>query len=129
MLVLSLECFGGGCCCYHLMCLFQAFKLGMTLANGYTWILFAWYPRQWWFAQSEERSSYVPVQCTQSEIESVVEYAIIIDHYAFVEEANRDTITAADLVSCCLFMQPGTRVLNIKNEGMKNWTVDVVGMV
>lgn len=77
----------------------------MTLENGYTWISFAWYPENWWTMDPLERFSYTPVTCTQDEIESIVEHAILIDHFAFVEEDYRDNTTAANIVGVC-FSEP-----------------------
>ena len=71
----------------------------MTHANGYLWLFHAWYPREWWLDDPAERTSYEPTICQRNEIEEMIEHAILIDHYANVEEEHRQDPTNATLVS------------------------------
>jgi hypothetical protein len=68
--------------------LLQALRLGLTLSNGYLWLLHAWYPPNWWLAEAAERSGYTPEICSLEEIEGMIEYAILVDHFASTEDTK-----------------------------------------
>jgi len=68
----------------------------MTLANGYVWLMFAWYPEHWWQAKQVQRPYTLP-NCTTEQLESVILDGILIDHYSFVSDKN--AVTDIGLVS------------------------------
>ena len=70
--------------------LLQAYRHGLTLENGYVWLSYAWYPDDWW-TEPANRTSYVPDTCSRGELEEMLEYSIVIDHYAFVEDKDENT--------------------------------------
>ena len=76
----------------------QAYRLGMTHANGYLWLFHAWYPSEWWLDEPADRTGYKPVICERKEIEEMIEYSILISHYANVGEDQRNDPTNATLV-------------------------------
>lgn len=69
---------------YALEILCQAVRSGLTHRNGYQWILFHWYPDQWWLNPPANRT-YQPAVCSQSEIVSILDFAITVDHYPCVD--------------------------------------------
>ena len=71
----------------------------MTFRNGYVWLLFAWYQDNWWQDESVSRSIYNPITCRISELEEILEYAILIDHFPFVPPEDRSMTTDAGMVS------------------------------
>lgn len=70
----------------------------MTHRNGYLWLLHAWYPSEWWTDTPADRT-YEPVLCSREELEEMIEYGILINHYASVEEEQRGAVTNSSLVS------------------------------
>lgn len=80
----------------------------MTHENGYLWLLFAWYPPMWWSPSNlQERNSYVPVNCSREEIESMVEFAVPIDVFPYVADENRQDPTSSNMVSFVLIKARG----------------------
>lgn len=78
----------------------QAYHLGMTRENGYIWILFSWYGSNWWTRGQVTTQTYSPYNCSQTEREAFIEGVFLIDHFAFVEEDQKDIVTDLGLVSC-----------------------------
>ena len=76
----------------------QAYIEGMTFGNSYVWLLFAWYQDNWWQDEPVSRSIYNPITCTTSELEEILERAILIDHFPFVPPENRSMTTDAGMV-------------------------------
>ena len=72
---------------------------GMTSRNGYVWLLFAWYQDNWWQDEPVSHSTYNPITCHISELEEILEYAILIDHFPFVPPEDRSMATDAGMVS------------------------------
>ena len=77
----------------------QAYELGLTHENGYLWLLFAWYPINWWTTEPANRTSYEPRTCSEDVLERMLEYSIVIDHYTYVE--NKTAITSSGMVHAC----------------------------
>lgn len=71
----------------------------MTHQNGYMWMLFAWYPEEWWLDPPVNRTRYTPEECQQSEIEDILEHALLIDHFPYVSEGEKSIPTSSGLVS------------------------------
>ena len=69
----------------------------MTFSDGYVWLLFAWYQDNWWQDQPLFQASYDQISCSVSELEEILDRAILIDHFPFVE--NRSMTTDAGMVS------------------------------
>ena len=68
----------------------QAYSRGLTLENGYLWLSYAWYPDEWWIKPAN-RTNYEPALCSREVLETMLEYSIVIDHYAFVDDKNMST--------------------------------------
>ena len=77
----------------------QAYIEGMTFRNSYVWLLFAWYQDNWWLDKPVSQSIYNPITCTTSELEEILERAILIDHFPFVPPENRSMTTDTGMVS------------------------------
>lgn len=77
----------------------QAYIEGMTFGNSYVWLLFAWYQDNWWLDKPVSQSIYNPITCTTSELEEILERAILIDHFPFVPPENRSMTTDTGMVS------------------------------
>ena len=72
---------------------------GMTLSNGYVWLLFAWYQDNWWQDEPLFLASYNQINCSSSEMEEILDRAILIDHFPFVPPENRSMTTDTGMVS------------------------------
>ena len=65
--------------------------------NGYQWLLFAWYSKQWWLADPTSRR-YIPETCDQRMMEDMIEYSILIDHFSHVTTEQKSNPTNTSLV-------------------------------
>lgn len=70
----------------------QASELGMTRENGYVWLMYAWYGANWWIRELSSK-------CTIATRVAMIEGAITIDHFPFVERKDFDKITDLGVVN------------------------------
>ncbi len=68
--------------------------MGRTFSEGYLWLLYPWYPQEWWTTGQV----YEITSCRPADIQNALERAIIIDYLPLSDE-GRDKETEAGLVS------------------------------
>ncbi len=69
--------------------------MGRTFSEGYLWLLYSWYPQEWWTT-----GAVYDTTCRSEEIQSALDHAIIIDYLPLSDEAEgREEETDAGLVS------------------------------
>ena len=56
----------------------------MTHQNGYMWMLYAWYPQQWW----NETNSYEASDCTIGELTEMLTHAIAISQFPYTSQGS-----------------------------------------
>ena len=61
------------------MCFSKASKLQLTKRFSYIWILYGWYSEEWW------RSSDPAVNCSEDELATVLDRALVIQQYPIDE--------------------------------------------